>query len=64
MRDLYGKVIVMGLCKSKLYKIYFTKVYGANVANLIQSSKEDGTFELQHGLLWHLNVKDVMHFKA
>ena len=54
----------MGLRKGNLYEIYFTKLNEANVSNLIELPKKHGTFELRHSQLQHLNVRDVMHFKA
>lgn len=59
MRGPDEEVIIIGLCKSNLYKINHTKVHGADAANLMQSWEEDSTRELGHRWLWHLNVKSV-----
>lgn len=58
------KVIVMGLHKSNLYEMSFTKVHGTDVVNLTQSLKKDGACELRHHWLGHLDVKSVYALKS
>ena len=41
-----GEMIVMKLRKDNLYKMNFTKVHRTDAANLAQSSKKNGAFEL------------------
>lgn len=54
-----GEVIAIAPRKRNLYKIHFMKVHKAEVANLVQSPTGDGTLELWHRCLGHLNIKGV-----
>lgn len=53
------EVNVIGLHKGNLYETQFSKVHGADVANLAQSMAKDGAFELGCRRLKHLNMKHI-----
>lgn len=54
-------VLAVASCKDNLYQVIFTKVRGADMANIVQLLKKNRAMKLWHRRLSQLNVRS-MHF--
>lgn len=59
------EIIVIELCKGKLYEMNFTKVHEALTTNFVLSLKRDGILEIQNHHRGYLNLENLfVHFKT